>query len=93
MTDILDPFLSPFRDHPDHNHADAKTEAIAVADRNDLIIDVLEGRADMDDYLEMLYEHEIDPIGWMNQTAQQLERVVDGGTYYLQNENGLYLPL
>jgi hypothetical protein len=47
----------------------------------------------MDDYLELLYEHEIDPIGWMNQTAQQLERVVDGGTYYLQNENGLYLPL
>ncbi|MGD1906447.1 MAG: hypothetical protein ACFB0C_10700 [Leptolyngbyaceae cyanobacterium] len=93
MTDILDPFLSPFQNHPDHSYADAKAEAIATADRNDLIIEVLEGDADIDDYLEMLYEHQIDPIGWMNQTAQQLERVVDSGVCYLQNENGLYLPL
>lgn len=92
MTDLLDPFLVPYQENPDYSHADAKAEALRVADANDLAIAVLQGDADMDDYLEMLFERGADPIAWMQQAATSMERVLDGSRVYVTNENGIYIP-
>lgn len=93
MADILDPFLVPFRDDPDHNHADAHTEAIAVADLNDMAIAVLEGQENMDVLLDALEHYGYNPLGWAAEAATAMDRIVDGARLYVTNESGIYLPL
>jgi hypothetical protein len=90
--DILDPYLVPFREHPDYSHADAKAEAIQIADLNDMAIAVLEGRENGDCFLDALDHYGYDPLAWMADATHQMNRIVDGGVYVM-NETGLYLPL
>lgn len=92
MPDILDPFLAPYLDNPDYNHADARQAAIAVADLNDLAIAVLEDRENMDVLLDALDHYGHDPLGWAAAAAGAMDRIVDAGTLYVSNESGLYLP-
>ena len=90
--DALDPFLTTAPEHPDFDHADEYREAVKMVDRHDLLLDVLDGHADMDDFLECLYDQGIDPIAWMRCTAENLGLVMDGGRAYVSNESGILLP-
>lgn len=92
--DILDPYLVGIGLNPDFNQADAAADAATVADLNDMIQDVLEGRGQvsMDDFLDALEHSGRDPVAWMNQAAGHMQAIVDNGVYVM-NESGLYLPL
>lgn len=92
MADLLDPFLVPFRANPDYSPTDAKAEAIAVADLNDMAIAVLEGGEDMDTLLDAIEHYGRDPLEWAAAAAGTMDRIVDGGQLYVTNESGLYLP-
>lgn len=92
MADAFDPFLQFCDDQPDFDRADELAEAVRVADRNDHLLDVMDGTADLDDFLEHLYQDGIDPIEWMYATAEQLGYIIDNGKAYMTNEYGILLP-
>lgn len=93
MIDALDPFLTIAPENPDFNYQDEKVEAVKMADRNDMAISVMRGDADLDDFLEMLYEHGIDPIQWMTEVAENMGAIVDSGRVYMTNDYGILLPV
>lgn len=93
MFDLLDPFLTIAPENPDFNRQDEKAEAVKMADRNDMAISVMRGDADLDDFLEMLYEHGIDPLQWMTEAAENMGAIVDAGRVYVSNDYGILLPV
>jgi len=64
-----------------------------MADRHDHLIAVMEGKADMDDFLEHLYQDGIDPLQWMAEAAENMGAIVEDGRAYISNDYGILLPV
>lgn len=93
MIDALDPFLTIAPENPDFAYQDEYREAVKMADRHDHLIAVMHGDADMDDFLEHLYQDGIDPLQWMTEAAENMGAIVDSGRVYMTNDYGILLPV
>ena len=93
MIDASDHFLTFAPENPDFTYDDEKREAVAMADRNEHIIQVMQGDGDLDDFLERLYQDGIDPLQWMTEAAEGLGAIVDAGRVYVSNDYGILLPV
>lgn len=92
MTDFIDPFLTFFQDSPDHGAVDALSETKALFTRQELIEDWLEGRESANTVLDCLEEQGIGADAYALAVDSNVQRIIDQGTVYLENESGLLLP-
>ena len=90
--DVIDPFLTFYRFHPDHNVQDERKETELLYQRQGAIEDMLEGREHVDVVLDMLEEQGIDAAAYADAVHDQVTAIVDSGIVYLTNESGLLLP-
>lgn len=91
--DIYDPFMTVFRDlDPRGDQRDPRAEAEALATREEVISDLINGTGYLDTTLDCLAEQGINPDAWIDQTVANLEWVVDSGIRFTSNEHGLLLP-
>lgn len=90
--DVLDPFRTLAPVNPDFDRSDEVMALSALAQREDLIEDVLRGEGDLNDLLDCLSDHRIDPDYWVDQVCSNMETVIDAGIVFTQNERGLFLP-
>ena len=92
MVDILDPFMTWYREHPDYDARDARTEAQRLYERQGAIEDLLEGNVQVDEVLDRLDQQGIDAAAYADTVCQQIEAIIDNGIVYLSNDAGLLLP-
>lgn len=90
--DILDPFATVFREHPDFNAGDARLEAQQLGERQDVIEQVIRGDESFDALLDLLESQGIDPTEYINATAENLNYIVDNGIRFTSNDAGILLP-
>ncbi|MEM6433073.1 MAG: hypothetical protein AAF773_04325 [Cyanobacteria bacterium P01_D01_bin.115] len=90
--DVLDPFRTLAPECPDFDRSDEKRALTELAIREEMIEDVLRGEGSLDDLLDCLSDHQIDPDYWLDQVCQNIETVIDAGIVFAQNERGLFLP-
>lgn len=90
--DVLDPFRTLAPENPEFNRADELRALKELAEREDLIEEVLRGERSLDDLLDCLSDQNIDPDYWLNQVCRNVETVIDEGITFSQNERGLFLP-
>lgn len=90
--DVLDPFLTFYRVHPDHNKQDARNESAALFERQGFIEDMLEGKRQPDEVLDLLEEQGVDAAAYADEVHNQVEAIIDSGIVYLSNDAGLLLP-
>lgn len=81
-----------YREHPDYNASDARGEAVALYQRQGFIEDMLEGKRQPDEVLDLLQEQGVDAAAYADQVHQQVEAIIDGGIVYMSNDAGLLLP-
>lgn len=90
--DILDPFMTVFREHPDFDAGDARLESQQLGQRQDVIEQVMQGGESFDTLLDLLESQGIDPAEYINATAQNLDYIVDNGIRFTSNDAGILLP-
>lgn len=90
--DVLDPFRTVAPNAPGMTRSEELAVLAELAQREDLIEDVLRGEASLDDLLDCLSDHRIDPDYWLNQVCANVQTVIDEGIVFSQNERGLFLP-
>lgn len=90
--DLIDPFLTFYRDHPDHDDQDGRNETQLLFERQGAIEDLIEGKAQPDEVLDRLEEQGIDAAAYVDDVCQQIEAIIDNGIIYVTNESGLLLP-
>jgi hypothetical protein len=90
--DVLDPFRTLAPAVSGLSHSEELGILTELAQREDLIEDVLRGEGSLDDLLDCLSDHKIDPDYWLNQVNQNIQTVIDEGIVFSQNERGLFLP-
>lgn len=90
--DVLDPFRTLAHENPDFARSDEIRALSELAQREALIEAYLRGEGSLDDILDCLSDHAIDPDIWVDQVVANVETVLDGGIYFTQNERGLFLP-
>lgn len=90
--DLIDPFLTFYRAHPDHNDQDARAETQLLFERQGAIEDFIEGKAQADEVLDRLEEQGIDAAAYVDSVCEQVEAIIDGGIIYVTNESGLLIP-
>ncbi|MEA5449711.1 hypothetical protein VB780_14095 [Leptolyngbya sp. CCNP1308] len=92
--DIYDPFSTVFRElDPRGDQRDPRAESEALAIREQLIEELLNGTGHLDTTLDCLAEQGIDPDAWIDQTVTNLEWVMDSGIRFATNDHGLLLPV
>lgn len=92
MVDFLDPFLTFYEPHPDHGASDARRETEALFQRQSLIEDWLEGFESAEAVLDCLEEQSGTADAYLATVQSNVQRILDQGTVYLENESGLLLP-
>jgi len=92
MVDLIDPFLTFYGHHPDHNRADGRRETEALVTRQGLIEDWIEGFESAEAVLDCLEEQGIGATEFVQLVESNVQHVIDGGTAYVQNESGLLVP-
>ncbi|MEL6605357.1 MAG: hypothetical protein AAFP20_19260 [Cyanobacteria bacterium J06614_10] len=92
MRDLIDPFMTFYGDHPDHNQADGRRETKALLTRQGLIEDWLEGFESAESVLDCLEEQGIGADAFVKMVEANVQHVIDGGRAYIQNESGLLIP-
>ncbi|MBE9159721.1 hypothetical protein IQ265_23210 [Nodosilinea sp. LEGE 06152] len=91
--DIFDPFSTVFRNLDSKgDQRDPRAEAEALAVREGLIEDLINGTGYLDTTLDCLAEQGIDPDAWINQVVDNLEWGISSGIEFTSNEHGLLLP-
>jgi len=90
--DVLDPFMTVYREHPEYNPDDARQEAEDLATRQDLIQAVLEGREYPETLLDCLEEQGIGAVAWCDQVNANIEWVIDNGITFVSNDAGILVP-
>lgn len=90
--DVLDPFRTLAPSAPGMTRSEELAALTELAQREDLIEDVLRGEGSLDDLLDCLSDHQIDPDYWLKQVCQNIDTVIDSGIVFRQNERGLFLP-
>lgn len=92
--DFYDPFMTVFRElDPRGDQRDPRAEAEALAIREELIEDLINGTGYLDTTLDCLAEQGINPDAWIDQTVANLNWVVESGIRFTSNEHGLLLPV
>ena len=92
MADLLDPFMTFYRVSPDHDSGDARREAIALFERQEMIEDYLRGRVPEEAVLDTLHAQGIDPDDYADQVARNVDYVIDAGIRFETNDSGIYVP-
>lgn len=92
MRDFIDPFLTFYGHNRDHSASDARQETEALATRQTLIENWLEGFESAEAVLDCLEEQGVGADAFVAMTEANVQHVVDGGTVYVQNESGLLIP-
>lgn len=82
-SNLLQPFLTYFREDPDYNSSDVGNEINLMLTRNQVIEEYLEGEKPEDYLLDLLAEQEIEP-------NMYLEAVQDEIHYLMTNPHLLY---
>lgn len=90
--DVLDPFRTVAPNAPGMSRSEELAVLTELAQREDLIEDVLRGEGSLDDLLDCLSDHQIDPDYWLNQVSRNVQTCIDEGIVFTQNERGLFLP-
>lgn len=90
--DILDPFLTYFRDHPDHDRGDARAEAVALDMRQAAIEGWLRGELPEDAVLETLLDQGISPDEYCDIVTTNIDYVVNAGVHFTSNDAGILVP-
>lgn len=91
--DIYDPFMTVLRDlDPRGDQFDPRAEAQALATREQLIEELINGEGYLDTTLDCLAEQGINPDAWLDQVVENIEYVIDSGIRFTSNEHGLLLP-
>ena len=93
MYSAIDPLITFDRDDPDMSEADQIEEAKLLGLRNRILENVMEGREDIDTYLDCLAEQGIDPISWLDMAVANMNHVVDSGITFQETPSGLLIPL
>lgn len=91
--DCLDPFLTFYRDHPDHDRGDARQEAASLLERQTAIQQWLEGSLPDDCLYDLLAQQGIEPGDYLDSVHSNLEFVFQNGIPFQSNESGLLLPV
>lgn len=92
MLDLVDPFLTRYVHNPDHNRADGRRETEALFERQGFIEDWLEGFESAETVLDCLEEQGIGADTFVAMVEDNVGRIIDSGTAYVQNESGLLIP-
>lgn len=92
MADFIDPFLTFYEPDPDHGASDARKETEALFTRQGLITDWIEGFESAEAVLDCLEEQGIGADAYVSAVQGNVQRILDQGTVYLENESGLLLP-
>lgn len=92
MVDFIDPFLTFYGHNPDYGASDGRRETEALFIRQGLIEAFLEGRESAVTVLDCLEEQGVGADAYVAAVQANVQRIVDGGTVYLENESGLLLP-
>lgn len=92
MVDIVDPFLTFYEHDSDHGVSDARRETEALVTRQALITDWIEGFESAEAVLDCLEEQGIGADAYVAAVESNVQRILDQGRVYLENESGLLLP-
>lgn len=90
--DFLDPFRTLAPENPEFSRADEALALRQLALREQLIEDYLSGVGLLDDVLDCISDHQIDPDHWIDQACRNIEVVIDSGIRFVRDERGLFLP-
>ena len=90
--EIITPWLTCYREHPDHDAQDKRRETEQLFQRQGAIEDLLEGRGHVDVVLDLLEEQGVDAAAYADEVHAQVTAIIDSGVVYLSNEAGLLLP-
>ena len=90
--DLYDPFMTWVDHNPDMSRSDRRRAVEDYLTRDDLIRAYLEGGAYLDEVGDCLAEQGIDPLAWGAAAIEGVSAIIDGGTVYVTNETGLFLP-
>lgn len=93
MADLLDPFLTYFREFPGMNQGDSRAEAIALDQRQAAIEAWLRGEVPEEAVLETLLDQGISPDAYAQVIDANVDHVIDSGIRFESNESGLFLPV
>lgn len=92
MAGLIDPFLTCYAHHPDHNQGDGRRETEALVTRQGLIEDWLEGFDSAEAVLDCLEEQGVGADAFVSMVQANVQHVIDGGRLYVENESGLLIP-
>ena len=87
MTGFIDPthpFLTLFRENPDHNQSDELSEMEQLFERNRLIDKVVAGTIPVDELLDCLSDQGFDPDHYANTVADNIE-------FHIANDFGRFV--
>ena len=90
--DMMDPFLTFSRDDPDFNESDSLQESRALAERQGVIQDYLQGKTEADHVLDTLNDQGISPDEFVEVVKDNVQYVIDGGVVFESNDAGILLP-
>jgi hypothetical protein len=93
MADLIDPFLTHYREFPDMNRDDSRGEAVALDCRQAMIEGWLRGELPEDAVLETLLDQGISPDDYAAVVAANVDYVIDSGIRFESNDSGLFLPV
>lgn len=92
MRDVYEPFQTYVENHPDFDRRDERRAVELQLLRDDLIFAYLQGEQHLDTVLDCLAETDLDPLLWLDEAVVGVERIVDSGIEFYQDESGLLLP-
>lgn len=92
MPDLIDPFMTFYRDHPDYNRHDSRAEVQALTQRQEAIEDWLLGTSPEDAILETLLDQGISPDEYVEQIEANVDYVINAGIRFTSNDSGILLP-
>lgn len=92
MRDLIDPFMTAYAHHPDHDQRDGRRETEALFQRQGFIEDWLQGFESAESVLDCLQEQGVGADLFVRMVEDNVGRIIDSGVAYVQNESGLLIP-
>lgn len=77
MIDPLDPLLTFYQEHPDHNQGDSLAETKRLFERQQAIDKLLHGTITPDELLDLIDSHGMDAAHYADCAVSNLNKVVD----------------
>jgi hypothetical protein len=79
MSKLYLPFHTYYRENPDYDVADADREFKAMADRQNLMIQVIDGELEAEVLFEELEQQGIDSAAYTNAAFENVEHLIRNG--------------